>query len=164
MSRISRGTSLVSFAWAAVLYERQEFRLAADDVVCGAGVQAADGDHDRIERVEVPGHHGLQREHHLADRRDRVRGQMRLGGVTAPPVHGHGDLVGGGEHRSRPGGEHAARQPVGRDVQAVSRHRARAGRLQDAFVDHVPGAGVTFLARLEHEDHAAADLGLPGGQ
>ena len=135
--------------------------LVRDHVVGGAGVEAADRDDDGVEHVELPGHHRLQREHHLAGGGDRVRGPVRLGGVPAAPVHGDRDLVGRGQHRARPGGEHPARELVRRHVQGVGRDRALAGRVEHALADHVPGAGVALLARLEHEDHRAGQVGLP---
>jgi hypothetical protein len=47
-------------------------------------------------------------------------------------------------------------------VQGVGRDRALARRVEHALADHVPGAGVALLARLEHEDHRAREVGLPG--
>ena len=142
----------------------QERGLVRDHVVGGAGVEAADRDHDRVEHVELPGHHRLQGDHHLARGRDRVRGPVRLGGMPAAPVHGDRDLVGGGQHRARPGGEHPAGELVPAHVQGVGRDRALARRVEYPFADHVPGAGVALLARLEHEDHRAGHLGLPGAE
>jgi len=127
-------------------------------------VEAAHRDDHRIEHVEPPGDHGLQRDHHLARGRDRVGGPVRLGGVPAPAADGDRDLVGGGEHRAWPGGEHPERELARRHVQAERRDRPAAGRVEHALADHVPGAGVALFSRLEHEDHRAGQLGLPGAQ
>jgi hypothetical protein len=140
----------------------QEPGPVGDHVVRGAGVEGADRDHHGVEHVELPRHHGLQGEHHLAGGRDRVRRAMRLGGVPAAPVHGDRDLVGGGKQRARPGGEHPAGQPVRRHVQAVGGDRALARHVEHTLADHVPGARVPLLARLEHEDHRAGQVGPPG--
>jgi hypothetical protein len=87
-------------------------RLVRDDVVGGAGVEAAHRDHDRIEHVEPPGDQRLQRGDHLARRRDRILGQVRLGRVAAPPADRHVQDVGGaiiepGRVANTPGGERA---------------------------------------------------------
>jgi hypothetical protein len=127
-------------------------------------VEAAHGDDHRIEDVEPPGDQRLQRDDHLGGRRDRVGRAVRLGGVTALAVHRHRDLVGGGEHRARPGGEHAERQLARGHVQAVRRDGPRARGVEHALLDHEPGAGIALLAWLEHEDDAPRQLGLPGAE
>ncbi len=132
-----------------------------DDIVDRAGVELADGEHDRVEDVESAGHHGLQGQHHLARRRDRVAGAERGRAVPAGAAYPHlAGVVGGAE--DAPAAEDQPARKDGGHMQAVRRHGRLAGRGEQPFRQHRLRAAGTLLARLEHEDHIARQL-VPGG-
>ena len=80
-----------------------------NDVVHRAGDDLAHGDDGRIEHVDSPGDHGLQRLDDLAGDRDRIEGAVRLAGVPAAAFDGDVQRVGGGHDRAT-----ATAEPTGR--------------------------------------------------
>src|SRR2546430_376325 len=85
---------------------------------------------------------------------------------AGPPRAGGGGCQGGGGGLPRPppGAEHAEGQSGRRDVQRVGGGRPLAGRVEHSLLDHVPGAAVPLLTRLEHEHHAARQFRPARGQ
>lgn len=132
-----------------------------DHVLLRTGVQTADGHHHRIEDVEGPRHPVLQRRDHLADGGHRILGAVRRRPVAALTADRHLQDVRRRHHRPRTGGDPAAGQPVGRDVQGEGGVDAPARRVQDALLDHRAGAVVALLTRLEHEDDIAVQRLAP---
>ena len=121
-------------------------------------VEQPDGDHHRVEDVELAGDHRLQGDHHLRGDHDRVGGRVRAGGVPADPAHGDEQAGRRGHQRPAPGGEHPPRQDAGEHVQPVRGRHPRPGRVQHPLGEHRGGAVVPLLARLEHEHHVAGQL------
>ena len=132
--------------------------LVRDDVVRGARVEAAHGDHHRVEDVEPAGHQHLQRRDDLAGHRNGVGGVVRLGAVAAAAGDGDVQRLGRGHHRPLPAAEHPGGQFGRRDVQRVRGVGPFPGRVEHALLDHEPGAAVPLLAGLEHEHHAARQV------
>ena len=136
----------------------QKGRLG-DHVGRRPGPDVRDREHDRLERVEPPGDHRLQRADHRSGGRDRVERIVRRRGM--PTTSGHGDLqdVAGGHDRPGPG-QHVAGRPGRADVQG-ERLLRRPGGLQHALFDHETGSVVSFLAGLEHEQDPPRQLTAP---
>jgi hypothetical protein len=112
-----------------------------------------DGDHRRIEDVDLAGDHGLDREHYLAGDRYRIEREVRHRRVAAPSHHVDEDLVRGGEQGAALGRDHARG-----DVRALVDGEGEIDPtrdVEDSFVDHEPGAVLSLLAGLEHEHHPA---------
>ena len=137
-------------------YRRVEVRGVRDDVAPGAGVEGTDGHHHRVEDVEAPGDHRLERGHHGGRRGHRVAPVVRRGAVAAPAVHGHLEPVAGGHQRAGPGPEGPPRVLRRHHVHAVRRVGPPAGGVEHALVDHQAGAVPALLTGLEHEDHITA--------
>src|SRR5215217_8593704 len=111
----------------------------------------ADREHDRVEDVELPRHHRLQRTDHLTGDRDRVLPAVGLRSVGAGSDHPYQELVRGGHQWPGPAVPDAERVAGGLHVQAVSRVDPTPGRLQDAFADHDRRPARGLLTGLEHE-------------
>ncbi len=119
-----------------------------------------DRDHHRVEDVELPGDHRLQRDHHLRRDHDRVGGTA-CGREACPPTprtvtNRPADAAISGPLR-------VANTPRGRMLENTCSPYAaddpRPGRVQHSLGEHRGGAVVTLLARLEHEHHVARQLG-----
>ena len=70
-----------------------ELGLVRNDVVLGAGMEAADRDYRRIERVILAADQSLQRDDDPRGEHDRVLGRVRIGAVAAEALHQNIDAV-----------------------------------------------------------------------
>ncbi len=118
----------------------------------------ADGQHDRVEDVEAPRDHRLQRGDHLRGRGDRVLGAVRRRAVTALAADHDREVAAGRHHRAGPAEELGVGIHRGEDVHAVRRVGAPSRRVEHALLDHHAGAVPALLAGLEHQHHVAAQV------
>jgi hypothetical protein len=141
-----------------------EERGVGDDVVGGAGGEVRDGEHGRVEDRCPPGHHRLQREHDLSGDRHGVGRRVRHRRVSAAAADGHQPVVRGRHHRPGSHAHHAAGLG-GEDVQRERpAHRRLRNGVEQSLLEHVPGAVVALLPRLQHEHDLAGELVAALGQ
>ena len=99
----------------------------------------------------------------------RIERAVGLRGVAAGALHRDAQRVRRRHDRPLPGAHPAARQRRG-DVdggRGVDRARGAVGQrrhVEQALLQHVPGAVVALLAGLEHEQHPPGQVGPAGGQ
>ncbi|SJN32704.1 hypothetical protein FM117_07655 [Micrococcus luteus Mu201] len=129
-----------------------------DDVGRRARAQVPDGRDHRVEGVELPGNHGLQRQHHLGGHGHRILGQVRHGAVPASTVHRHHQVVAAGLDRPRAAAQDAAQVGARGDMDRVGDVHRPPGRLQQPLLDHVQGAAAGLLPGLEHGHHVRGEL------
>ena len=133
-----------------------EFGSFRDYVAGSTRLDAPHCRHHRIEHVEAPGDQGLDGLHHLAGGRDGVEGIVRHRAVAAAAEDTGSDRVRPGKDRPAATSNHP-RWQFGRHVQGKSRQRRAACR-QQTLSQHRLRPTRAFLARLEHEAHAASEL------
>ena len=125
-----------------------------NDIVGRAGVKLGDREDRGVDEGSSPGDVRLERQHRLARRRDRVDRIMGHGRVAALAVDGSEQLVGRSEQRAAAAGDGTAGD-VGEDMDGEG--RLGRGIVEQPFLDHVAGAGLSLLARLEHEQDGAGE-------
>ena len=133
---------------AIAAHGQQQQRLVGDDIMLGAGLKAADGDHRRVLRIDFAADQGLQRADDTTGQHDRVLGGVRIGAMAANPLYPDIDAVDIGQCKARriadisgrcAGGIVKGQRIVGLGktrIKPVLEHRQRAlagffGRLQD---------------------------------
>ena len=143
-----------------------EVSAVRDDVVLGAGVKRADGNHAGVSRRQAAAHHGLQGQHNLRSQDNGIDTAVRAGPVSA-------DAVDDNVHRIRARILRAERrgQLAGRNHRRhMQRHRPVrfAETLPEPVLHHVARAGDALLGGLTDQHQrarplAAPRLHLPGG-
>ena len=136
-----------------------EERRLRNHVGRGAGHQMCNGQHCRVEHVDLAGHSSLQRGDDRSGGRDGVGGVMGSRCMAASAGDGDGDRGVAGQQRSGPaaGGTDPL---VGADMEG----KCPVYAIQHALVDHDPGASEALLAGLEHEADPPLNLVPPGRQ
>lgn len=121
------------------------------DVVGGARLKHAHGDHGRGQRIDATRHDGLQRHREAGCRRYRVDGRMRHGAVSALAGQRDDDLIGRCQRRALPEQQHALRN-AGRVVHGE--HRIARVFVEEAVRNHACGTAVgppVLLGRLKDQ-------------
>ena len=131
--------------------------LVGDLILRFAGREGAGGDHGGLQRVDVAGHDGVERDDEVGDALHRVGGEMRHGGVAGFALHCDGEITGGGHHGAVMDHDGAGFQarPV-----MVAEHALAGELLEQAVLHHGGGAAETFLGRLEDQVDRAGPAGI----
>ena len=147
---------------AVAAHREQHLRFIRDDVVLGAGVEAADGHHRGALRIVFAADQSLKRRHDPARKNDRVLGRVWVSAVAADPLHRNGHAI---DVRQRIAIRIADR--ARREARGIVK-REHVARLGEARVETVgehrlcPLAGL--LAGLEDHDERAGPLVLHRGE
>ena len=126
--------------------------VVADHVVGLAALDGAEGQHQAVQRGDVPGDQRLQRRDDLRRADDGVHAVLRVGRMAALAPHVQLQLVAGGVERAV-AGLHRAQRQVRLHMQAVA--RVHVGILQHARLHHRQRAAGGLLRGLEQQLHAA---------
>jgi hypothetical protein len=113
------------------------------------GAQADDG---AVERLDIARDDALHRGDDVRGHQHRVHGHVGMGTVAATAGDFDRDAVGRGHHRARVHADLAGAhgRPVVHAIDGLNREA-----LEQAVPDHLAGAGIALLARLE-DQHGGA--------
>ena len=124
-----------------------------NDVIGITGVDGADGDHRRLQRVHMARHQGLQRHHGRRGGHHHIGGLVGHGAVPAMTVQGHRHIVG----RRQCGAAAEHQLPLWEAGHVVHGKNGVAGEaLEQPVVHHLECAAAAFLGRLEDQVERAA--------
>ena len=144
---------LLAHLWRQAAECELQLALVGNDVVLRAGVDRADGDDRRVDRLDFAADDRLQIEHEFGGDDDRVDRRFGARAVAAAAFDRDVDAIDIGEGIA---GEiiDFAGGDVGRIVKRDGVVGAREA-CEDAVVDHGIGAAADFFGRLKHEDDCA---------
>ena len=135
-----------------------QLRGLRDDVDGRARVEHSGREHDGVEDVEAAGDVLLQLAQERSTAGDGVERVLRSRGVAAQAADRDVEAGEGSHVRAGP----RVRVPlrlVGGHVHAVRTDDGDPCCVEDALVEHLPGPVPALLARLEHEDDVAGQVG-----
>ncbi len=118
-------------------------------------LQGAQADDGAVQRLDVARDDALHGRDDVRGHQHRVHRHVGVGAMTTAAGDLDRDAVGRGHHRPRVHADHAGphRRPV---VHAIDRLDREA--VEQAVPDHLAGAGIAFLARLEDQHGGAVEV------
>src|SRR5918911_1723127 len=138
-------------------YRPPDPRRLWDDVEGTPGPYLPHGQHRGLDRVHLPGDHGLQRRYYLGGHGDGVHRKVREGAVPAAAPDRHLEGVGGGHDRSRLRRRRPEREPRPQ----VQREDASDVVSHPLLYHHLPPAPTLFGWLEEELDRPVQPLAHP---
>ena len=138
-----------------------ELGLSRNHVVGLTGLKCTNGDHGRLQRVDIARDHGLQGHHDGRGRDHRIGGGLRHGAVATDAVQGDAGVVAGGHGRALAKIKMTSLQA--RHV-VQGKHRIAGKALEQAVGHHAQRAAAAFFGRLKNQVQRAIEMRVFGDQ